>query len=161
MLVPWISEESESVRLKFESSRKLNLKEYKPLRKGIAIGGIDVFVSIIKFIFTFVGDVKKTPKPRQLSVNHQLYDRRRPRSRQRSASPLVCDRRRPRPRPRSASHPVCDTCPEICTMTRSPIHFYYRLIRLAPISNYKQCTNMVQAIYKLFAATVTVVTGVF
>ena len=108
LLVPWISEESESVRLKFESSRKLNLKEYKPLRKGIAIGGIDVFVSIIKFIFTFVGDVKKTPKPRQLSVNHQLYDRRRPRSRQRSASPLVCDRRRPRPRPRSASHPVCD-----------------------------------------------------
>ena len=52
-------------------------------------------------------------------------------------------------------------CPEICTMTRSPIHFYYRLIRLAPISNYKQCTSMVQATYKLFAATVTVVTGVF
>ena len=34
--VQWISEESESVHLKFESNRKLNLKEYRPLRKGIA-----------------------------------------------------------------------------------------------------------------------------
>ena len=94
--------------LKFESNRKLNLKEYKPVRKGIAISGIDVFVSTIKFIFTFVGDVKKTPKPRQLSVNHQLYDKRRLRSRQRSASRPVCDRRRPRPWQQSASRPVCD-----------------------------------------------------
>ena len=36
VLVQWISEERESVPLKFESNRKLNLKEYKPLRKGIA-----------------------------------------------------------------------------------------------------------------------------
>ena len=33
-------------------------------------------------------------------------------------------------------------CPEICIMTRSPIHFYYGLIRLlAPISIYEQCTS--------------------
>ena len=38
------------------------------------------------------------------------------------------------------------TRPEICTMTRSPIHFYYRLIRLAPISIYKQCISHLQAL---------------
>ena len=38
------------------------------------------------------------------------------------------------------------SCPEICTMTRSPIHFYYRLIRLVPISIYKQCTSHLQAL---------------
>ena len=53
------------------------------------------------------------------------------------------------------------TCPEMCTEPRTPIHFYYRLIRLAPISIYKLCTSYLQATYKLLAAIVTLVTGEF
>ena len=35
--------------------------------------------------------------------------------------------------------------PEMCTEPRTPIYFYYRLIRLSPISIYKLCTNYLQA----------------
>ena len=48
-------------------------------------------------------------------------------------------------------------CPEICIAPRTPIYFYYRLIRLAPISIYK----LMQATYKLIAAIITVVMGDF
>ena len=34
-------------------------------------------------------------------------------------------------------------CPEICTMTMTPMQFYYRL---APFSIYKQCTSYLQAL---------------
>ena len=37
------------------------------------------------------------------------------------------------------------SCPEMCIEPRTPIYFYYRLIRLAPISIYKLSTSYLQA----------------
>ena len=40
---------------------------------------------------------------------------------------------------------VFKSCPEMCIEPRTPIYFYYRLIRLAPISIYKLSTSYLQA----------------
>ena len=86
--------------------------------------------------------VIKSPHMRQLSLlrlapNHAMHDTSTCRARARRPAHTVTAYQNVFP-------PTA--CPEICIETRTSIHFYHRLIRLAPISIYKHCTSYLQAL---------------
>ena len=94
----WISEESETVHLKF-TNKRLKLNEYKLLRGGM-MDLCTLCVCKIAYNVGFVGDVNITPKQEQQSANHQLCGRRLRPWQQNTSHPLV--------QQQSASHPLCN-----------------------------------------------------
>ena len=103
-MVQWISEESESVHLKFESNRKQNLKEYKPLRKVSYSHGI-LFISTIKFIISLCRRCQRdaeakavkrqSPSVRQKEAEAKVAKRQSPSVRQKEAEAMAAKRQSP------------------------------------------------------------------